>query len=86
MVRLFCGEGESMLKSDPAYAAENSHPVYWILLVHTTLQHRLIYYISTTQPTIAELTEEEIERGARYYMMNVLANDGKTNKLRTDLR
>ncbi len=72
------GEGESMLKSDPAYAAEN-----FILYIDSACTHntaRPTYYISTTQPTIAELTEEEIEEGARYYMMNVLANDGKTNK------
>ena len=68
------GAGESMLKSDPTFAAEN-----FVLFVDSACTHNAdepMYYISTTQSTIGELTAEEKEEGVRYYMMNDLKDDG----------
>ncbi|MBC8603549.1 hypothetical protein H8784_17705 [Parabacteroides acidifaciens] len=71
------GVGESMLKSDPAYAANN-----FILYIDSACTHDAAmptYYISTTQATSGVLTPEDTIAGARYYMMNTLAADGKGN-------
>ena len=71
------GVGESMLKSDPAYAANN-----FVLYIDSACTHNAAmptYYISTTQATAGTLTPEDSIAGARYYMMNTLARDGKAN-------
>ncbi|WP_293667395.1 DUF6383 domain-containing protein [uncultured Parabacteroides sp.] len=71
------GVGESMLKADPAYAADN-----FVLYIDSACTHNVAmptYYISTTQATAGVLTPEDTIAHARYYMMNTLAADGKAN-------
>ena len=71
------GVGESMLKADPAYAADN-----FVLYIDSACTHNVAmptYYISTTQATAGVLTPEDTIAHARYYMMNTLAADGESN-------